>query len=403
VSDRSGGPAGRKVTLPDGRSQFWVGDPKLSGAPSIVEGFDVDNDVLVIDRPNLTRADLGVVQRGADTVIEIIGHGPVATIRGVRAADLDPTPLVRRLYEAFGRGDLDGVLELVADDVLWEVPGPTDILPWAGAWRGRDGVAEFFKRLSDTVAVESFEPTRFIAQGNTVAVLIDDRSRSRATGKTFAHGVAHWITVRNGRIAAFQGYMDTYPIVEAFFGGRPFTVPANPGASHYVSKPVPSKRDTDSIVFDPSVFETPSQTVQVVRRMYAALQALDVPRVREVFAPDVLWDIFGPPDLLSWAGPRRGPDAAAESANQILETMHFDYFKPTRMISQGDTVAVTIDEGGTSTATGLAFKTSVVHIVSANDQGRVVLFRNYINTADIVEAFLGGRPFTVPELGRSGG
>jgi ketosteroid isomerase-like protein len=215
--------------------------------------------------------------------------------------------------------------------------------------------------------------------------------------------VAHWITVRNGRIAAFQGYMDTYPIVEAFFGGRPFTVPANPGASHYVSKPVPSKRDTDSIVFDPSVFETPSQTVQVVRRMYAALQALDVPRVREVFAPDVLWDIFGPPDLLSWAGPRRGPDAAAESANQILETMHFDYFKPTRMISQGDTVAVTIDEGGTSTATGLAFKTSVVHIVSANDQGRVVLFRNYINTADIVEAFLGGRPFTVPELGRSGG
>lgn len=396
MSESSSRPDARRTTLPDGRNQFWVPDPERADAPAVVEGFDVDNDVLVIDHPELSRANLRIVQQGGDTVVEVPERGPVAVLRNVQAADLDPGPLVEQFYEALGRGDVGRILGLVTDDVLWEVPGPTDILPFAGAWRGRDAVAEFFERFNSVVDVDQFTPTQYIIQGNTVAALADVRGRAKATGVTYEQGIAHWITVRGGRIAALQYYMDTYPIVEAVLGGRPFTVPANPDASYYVSRPIPSPRDTDSIVLDPAALETASDTVQVVRRMYAALQALDVPRVREVFAPDVLWDIFGPPDLLSWAGPRRGPDAAAESANQILETMHFDYFKPTRMISQGDTVAVTIDEGGTSTATGEKFQTSVIHIVTANTEGQVVLFRNYINTADIVEAFLGGRPFAVP-------
>jgi ketosteroid isomerase-like protein len=208
--------------------------------------------------------------------------------------------------------------------------------------------------------------------------------------------VVHWVTVRNGKISHLQYYRDTYPIIEAIYGGRPFTVQPSHIDSHYhVIKPVAVARDTDSVVFDAAVFGTPTGTVKTVRAMYAALQGLNVPEVRKVFADNVVWDIFGPPDLLAWAGERIGPDAAAESANQIIATMHFDHFKPTRLIYDGDTAAIVIDEAGTSTVTGLPFKTSVVHVVVANEEGKVTLFKNYINTAWIVEAFLGGRPFTV--------
>src|SRR4051794_1981806 len=40
---------------------------------------------------------------------------------------------VRGAYEAFGRGDVPGVLETLADDIAWEVPPP---LPQAGGAHG---------------------------------------------------------------------------------------------------------------------------------------------------------------------------------------------------------------------------------------------------------------------------
>jgi ketosteroid isomerase-like protein len=403
MSNTAGSMSARKVAVPDGRNQFWIADGAIPDVPARIDGFDVDNDVIVMSNPGLSRSDLRITQDGDDTTIRAMGSAvgregetvPLAILSGVHAADLDPEPLLRQMYAALGRGDIASVLDLMADDVSWEVPGPQDVLPWAGRRQGREGVAEFFDLLGKTVEIGSFTPQRFIAQGNTVAAVIDDQSASKATGLRYQGGVVQWITVRGGKIKAMQYYMDTFPIVEAFLGGRPFTLNPTDPPSHYVAVPVPGKRSTDSIIFDPAELEVAPAAVQVVRRMYAALQALDVPRVREVFADDVLWDIFGPPDLLSWAGPRHGPDAAAESAAQIIETMKFDHFKPTRSIYQGDTVAVVIDEGGISKATGQPFSTSVVHVVRVNPAGRVDLFRNYINTMWIVEAFLGGRPVTV--------
>lgn len=382
--------------------QYWLSE--TAEQPLTVTDFQVDDDVLVLPYPNLSRSDLNLVQEGADTVIQV--HGTLidrndelvtlASLSNTQVADLDPVPMLRDFYAALSAGDLKGVLDRVADDVTWEVSGPTDLLPWSGEWTGPTSVSDFYDRFVEHVISPGWEPKQYIAQGNTVAVILTMSGTSAKSGVHFSGDIVHWITVRNGKISLLQFYLDTFPIVEAFAGGRPFTIEAaDKPEQYYVAKPIAASRTTDSIVLDPALLENPPQTVHTVRAMYAALQGLNVPEVRKVFAPDVVWDIFGAPDLLSWAGERNGPDSAAESANQILATMHFDHFKPTRMIYQGNTAAIVIDEGGTSLATGLPFKTSVVHIVVANDEGKVVLFRNYINTAWIVEAFLGGRPYSV--------
>ena len=39
--------------------------------------------------------------------------------------------IVRGGYEAFGRGDIEGLISRLADDVTWDTPGPSD-LPTAG-------------------------------------------------------------------------------------------------------------------------------------------------------------------------------------------------------------------------------------------------------------------------------
>jgi SnoaL-like domain len=68
--------------------------------------------------------------------------------------------VVRQLYDTFGRGDIDTILQAVADDVEWHQPGPTDVLPWAGTRHGRAQVAQFFTAVSQTLGSCSLSPGR---------------------------------------------------------------------------------------------------------------------------------------------------------------------------------------------------------------------------------------------------
>jgi ketosteroid isomerase-like protein len=56
--------------------------------------------------------------------------------------------IVKRLLAAVGRGDLQGVLALTADDVEWIIPGEW---PLAGTHCGHAGLADFFQKAADMV------------------------------------------------------------------------------------------------------------------------------------------------------------------------------------------------------------------------------------------------------------
>lgn len=369
---------------------------QLPVKPTIISGFDTDTDVLIIDEPELSRKDLVFEQEGNDTLIRLADSFMIlASLENVQATDLDPVPFLKEFYKALQANDVDEILSFVAEDVLWEMGGPQDLIPWAGAWEGKTGVRQFFQFQKEGLTFEKLNPTRFVAQGNTVAVVLEGNGEAR-TGKAFSGSVVHWVIVKNGKISQLQCYRDTFPIIEAMQGGRPFTIAANDFESaHYTNKSVTSPRTTDSIVFDESIFDNAPATVKSARAMYGALQGFKPEDIRKAFAPNVVWHMFGPRDIIAWSGERIGPIAAVESAKQIIETMRFERFKAVRMLYQDNVAAVLIDEPGVSKASGLPFHTSVVHIVVVNEDGKVASIHNHVNTAEIVEAFLGGRPYTV--------
>ena len=123
--------------------------------------------------------------------------------------------VVRQAYEAFGRGDISGVLDLLTDDVVWTLQGPSTI-PFAGTHRGREGIAEFFSLVGEALEFEQFEPREFVAQGDTVVVLGYERSIAKATGRRFEQEWAHVYTLRNGKIATGLLFEDTAAEVAAF-------------------------------------------------------------------------------------------------------------------------------------------------------------------------------------------
>jgi ketosteroid isomerase-like protein len=110
-------------------------------------------------------------------------------------------------YDAFGRGDINGLLNLLDDNVEWITPGPSEI-PTAGTRRGRQAVGEFFKTLLETFEITDFQPKEFIAQGDRVIVLGTDTARVKATGKALDFNWVHSFTVKNDKIVAFSEYGD---------------------------------------------------------------------------------------------------------------------------------------------------------------------------------------------------
>jgi len=57
--------------------------------------------------------------------------------------------LVQEFYVALKRGNFAGVLNTLADDVSWFVPGPKDIIPLVGRREGGRQVAQIITKLSE--------------------------------------------------------------------------------------------------------------------------------------------------------------------------------------------------------------------------------------------------------------
>ena len=126
--------------------------------------------------------------------------------------------VVQQGYEAFGRGDIPAVLELLTDDVEWTEQGPS-VIPFAGTFRGREGIAEFFTLLDETLEFEQFEPRKFVGQGDTVVVLGYERDVVKETGRGFKEEWAHVYTLRDGKIATGLFVEDTAGLVDALSAG----------------------------------------------------------------------------------------------------------------------------------------------------------------------------------------
>ena len=123
--------------------------------------------------------------------------------------------VVQQAYAAFGQGDIPGVLDLLTDDVVWTLQGPSTI-PFAGTRRGREGVAEFFSLVGKTLEFQQFEPREFVAQGDAVVVLGYERSIAKSTGRSLEQEWAHVYRLRDGKIAEGRFFEDTAAEVAAF-------------------------------------------------------------------------------------------------------------------------------------------------------------------------------------------
>lgn len=116
---------------------------------------------------------------------------------------------IAQVYEAFGRGDVAAILDMVTDDVDWAAEAASLTAPWYGVRHGKDAVTQFFTDFGSAMEVDEFTPLTFAANETDVLTVVRCRTRSRRTGKSAAMDLHHLFRFRDGKIAYYRGTEDT--------------------------------------------------------------------------------------------------------------------------------------------------------------------------------------------------
>jgi len=120
----------------------------------------------------------------------------------------DRVTAVRETYAAFARGDLDGALALMDEDIVWH---QAQGLPHGGTYHGLAAVrANVFAPIEESWW-EGFGATPEAAFGCGEHVLVLGRytAKAKATGRPLDVPFAHFWEFRGDRAVVFRQFTDT--------------------------------------------------------------------------------------------------------------------------------------------------------------------------------------------------
>ena len=127
--------------------------------------------------------------------------------------------VVGGIYEAFGRGDIDFILDQVADDCAWESwldnHGQKAGIPAMTPRHGRAGVAEFFAYVA-TMEIQDFQVLDMLASDRQVVVEVQI-SIALPGGGSVTDEELHLYSLNDaGKISRMRHYVDTAKQIKAY-------------------------------------------------------------------------------------------------------------------------------------------------------------------------------------------
>lgn len=117
----------------------------------------------------------------------------------------DPTATVKRMFAAFGAGDIDALLETVRPDSHWTYYGANPRRTKA-EFTGTNKVRRFFERILERLEMTEFNTDEFIEEGETVVIFGSEAGTVRPTGEPFRNAWAQRYVVRDNLIVEMVEY-----------------------------------------------------------------------------------------------------------------------------------------------------------------------------------------------------
>jgi ketosteroid isomerase-like protein len=121
--------------------------------------------------------------------------------------------IVKDFFAAIGSGHKQGLLDLVAEDIEWIIPGKD--WPLAGTHRGHAGLANVLQKAADEIEITYPAPPEYVAQGDRVLVVGVATGKIKATNRAFRDDWVFAITVQHGKVTKIREYIDTQALARA--------------------------------------------------------------------------------------------------------------------------------------------------------------------------------------------
>ena len=116
---------------------------------------------------------------------------------------IDNIELVKQLYYAFSKKDINTILGLLSDDVEWGEP-ENPFNPAGGTRKGHSGFLEWLNIGKDA------------EDNDSVAIIGYTKCLAKSTGKIYESDFVHFVIIKDYKICKFQEFFDTYIAGEAF-------------------------------------------------------------------------------------------------------------------------------------------------------------------------------------------
>ena len=135
--------------------------------------------------------------------------------------------------------------------------------------------------------------------------------------------------------------------------------------------------------------QTGAHLVGQVEEMYAAYERGDLAGIMAHLADDVDWATNVSPDVPGYANaPAYRPCHSKAAVPHFFESnatsFEFHRFAPRSFLASDQQVAVTVEFELTARKTGRRFSTEAVHLWTFGEDGQVVRFREYEDTALVI-------------------
>ena len=130
--------------------------------------------------------------------------------------------LCRRAYFAFSGGDMETLVELIAEDATWHVGGRNAL---TGTYQGRDATLEHFARLHEATEGTMWLQLLSIAEiapGTVIACL---HLSANARGESFNEEIIQQLQVRGGQVVSCRTFLENGQQWDDVVGRASITLP----------------------------------------------------------------------------------------------------------------------------------------------------------------------------------
>ena len=112
---------------------------------------------------------------------------------------------------------IDELFIFFDDNIELELIGRDGVTPFAGIYKGKEKIKDYFRIYKKEVEQIDFNPIKILSDESMTLTIIYEESIAKNTGKKFSfEGIHRWDFNKNKKVIRFKSYNDTYEVQKAF-------------------------------------------------------------------------------------------------------------------------------------------------------------------------------------------